>query len=180
MCLPGSFPVKDNSFPSWLFCSPFPVPYTQVGLLLSMLETDPKATGKTKNGLCLFLQSFNWVSKERTLVKRVLLWVIQSLRRWGRKGGEMLLPHGRLVAGATLPTQLQGAVSAQSQGLKKSNRKNSFGQMRIWTEEVLIFFSQKVALVNFALYPQLLIKTKWKQHNSLKPIPAFLKWPFHL
>jgi len=80
MSLSGVPLLKALLFPIWLVCSPFPMPYTQVGLLLSMLERDPKATGKTKNGSCLFLQSFNWVSEERRLVKRILLWVIQSLR----------------------------------------------------------------------------------------------------
>lgn len=90
--------LKALLFPSWLLCSPFPVPYTQVGLLLSMLETDPKAAGKTKNGSFLFSQCFNWVGEGRSLVKRILLWVIQSLSCWGRKGGEMMFPH-RQVGG---------------------------------------------------------------------------------
>lgn len=106
--------LKALLFPSHLFCSPFPVPYTQVGLLLSMFETDPKAAGKTKNGSCLFLQRFNWVGEERSLVKRILLWVIQSLRSWGRKGGGMVFPRwqvggwcraARLAAGSSQCTK---------------------------------------------------------------------------
>lgn len=180
MSLPGSFPVKDNSFPSWLFCSAFPVPYTQVGLLFPCLKRIPKPQEKQRTARVYFCRVLTGSARNRALLKG---FYYGSSRVWGdeeEKEGRCCFPMGRLVAGVRLPTQLQGALGAQRQGLKKSNRKNSFGQMRIWTEDVLIFFSEKVALVNFVLYPQLLIKTKWKQHNSLKPMQAFLKWPFHL
>lgn len=48
-----------------------------------------------------------------------------------KRGGDAASPRAGWWLVPRYPQQLQGAVSAQSQGLKKSNRKNSFGQMRI-------------------------------------------------
>lgn len=111
--------LKTLLVPGWLFCFPFPVPYAQVGLLLSMLQTDPKAAGKTKNGSCLFLQSLTGLARNKALLKG---FYCGSFRVWGAE-------------------EEKGAASAQSQRLKKSNRKNSFGWMKIWSEDILIFFS---------------------------------------